>query len=187
MIEYLEKKEKNEECSPPKKPKSSLGFLEKKKPKPLETADEVHRYLKQFLKEDNGENSDISQKDCESFLILETFESMPVLLKQFAGCFKATSKQNMRNALYLGRMLKRAHDMFTVRVQNSTWKGFLEREVGISTSYACKLMKIAESFGQYQKFYNLGISIDDLYRRIKQINRFMVENSQFKAFWQAKQ
>ena len=92
----------------------------------------------------------------------------------------------MSNALYLGRMLKRAHTLFSVRVQKCTWKYFLEKEVGISTSYAFKLMKIAESFSQYQKFYKLTISIDDLYKRHKKIERFMVEDSEFKAFWQDK-
>ena len=183
MSEHFLKLLRGEDSVEPKRPKRKLNFL--KKDNIINRAEEekdLNLFLTRRLCE-NTETQDFTVTDYEQFHKLESFDKMKETLIKASECLKIHKRKTLSNSLYFGKWLEHAQIWFKSEKRTITWKDFLSLELNISYSQANKLIEIGYLFFHYPKFHRLGISIDELYLKRKQITKYFLESQTFKHYW----
>ena len=67
---------------------------------------------------------------------------------------------------------------------SSTWKEWLEKEIGIADSHARKLREIARMLSRFPGMRKVGISFNEIYYRRKHILNMLETDQTISTFWQ---
>ena len=94
----------------------------------------------------------------------------------------------LKVSLIFGMNLNKAFRAFEFHKGAGTidgnWDQFLKKNIHISAPYARKLREIARRFSVFKKFYNLGISFSEFYKRRDEIGNMLESDASVKSFWE---
>lgn len=171
----------------PKKPypdiKTLLTDHIKKKPNLLSGRD-LHEYLmdKQLA---------VAGATCPTVAevpFITNLESIVINLKSGYEILKKHNSVSLSNSLYFGEWLDVAFDLHAAEKEagkvSSTWKYWLEKNVGIQDSYARKLREMSKLLTKYPRFGTLGIPFSEIYQRRKQIQGMVTSDRDIAQYWQ---
>jgi len=68
-------------------------------------------------------------------------------------------------------------------LRTDSWKEWLKTNVGIGDSCVRKLRTISDVFGKYPGFRKLGLSISEVYGRIRAIKSLLTTDAGAAAYW----
>jgi hypothetical protein len=101
---------------------------------------------------------------------------------------KNTNSRTLATSIDYGDWLNVAFELHTMEQNSgneiSSWENWLHENVGIGTSYGRKLRKISEVLGKFPGFRRLGLSITEVYEKIKQIKSLVLTNVKAAEYWQ---
>lgn len=173
----------------PSKPKKDLMPLlgrvskQKKKNEVLAGA-KLHSYLKKHLFEDNVDTP-------RSFLKLgdeeDSLETLKPELKTGYDALKTASKKLLWHFIEYGRLLNvsaKLHEREKIRgTMEQTWKVWLQKNVGISDSYARQLRELSSVLISYPKFCHVPLPFLEMYKRRKEIKAMLEASTDIASFW----
>ena len=186
MITYLSVRKTGAEKSKPKKPKSSLAFLESpEKAKTVMTVAELDDFLREKLIQDDETNVTLTEEDVNKFNKCKTVDDMIPFMKQSWKVVKFEKRKTQHHSLILGYQLGKARTVFKSKPKKQSWSSFIKEKCHIHDSYARRLILLSSSFYYFPKFHKLGISFEALLNKRHQIEKCMAENEDFRKFWQS--
>ena len=166
----------------PKKPRGSINSLveEPKSPNVL-SGIELHEYLVSRLLRD------VKIFCPELRQIFPDLESItPYLCAGYAE-LGVTNSASLTCHLKLGLYLRQGYELFKQRKYAihtiETWAQWLEKNVQISDTFGRQLREISSKFGDYKKFYSLGLSFNEVYKRRHEIENMLLLNREIQTFW----
>ena len=167
----------------PKPPKSKLKDVwgpNISKNKPL-FGEELHMYLIKHL----VNHAPINPQPWNP----TSLENVKITLQEGFHILKQRNAKLLKHYLQLGDCLIHAFDYFSVAKlrnevpQDTTWKQWLEKNIGMSDSYDRQLRNISKSFNQYMRFHYLGISIKEFIKLKEQIRLTFAAYPDYAYFW----
>lgn len=184
MITYLSIRKTGDEKSMPKKPKSSLAFLESsEKDKTIMTITELDTFLRGKLVQDD--ETDVSVDDVGEFNRCKSVHDMIPFVKKSWKVVKFNQRKTMHHSLILGYQLGKAKKVFQKsKTKKQSWTSFVKEKCLIHDSYARRMILLSNAFYHFPKFHKLGMSFDDLLNKRHKILTYMSENEEFRKFWQ---
>ena len=166
----------------PKKPKKRLeSLLEIMDEKNILSGRELHEYLcKHLVQDSNPCCPNLNQ----IFPDLESIE--PYLREGFKG-LACNSSSSLTCHLDYGLYLRQAYALFQKKTYSphtkETWKDYLQKNVGISATYAKQMRDVSELFSAYKKFNKLGLSFNEIHKKRKEIANMFHLNPDLDLFW----
>lgn len=171
----------------PKKPKVDIKLFlpNNKKKSKLLSGHDLHKYLvKNIVTSNKGIPLTVSEAGENLFTSLEN------MIDNLKIAYKFLQNQNcstLCTCLDFGEWLNIAFELHNIEKQagkiNSTWKEWLETNVGIQDSYARKLREITKILGNYPRFRKLGLSFSEIYNRRKQIQGMLITYCTVSEYW----
>jgi len=182
MIRYINGKEKGQDADLPKKPKSSIAFLEVEKTKAA-TKEDLHLFLLKYYVADEIEEV-LTEDHMSNFQKLTSLDDMKTYLKRGYLLLKKRNVRTLDTSLKVGVFLQKTKQLFERKKgKKESWKNFLDENINISCSYANKLIHLSLFFYSLPKFHKLAICVNTLYSKSKSIVQRMEDDEEFGTFW----
>jgi hypothetical protein len=163
----------------PKKPREGLqSLLGKPKAIPLMGVN-LHEYLLKHI----GDSNVVNVRPWEP-------TSLENVKNTLIDGFKILEQHNAKllsHYLHYGQILNDAFNYFSISKLrghfSGNWKDWLEKNIGISNSYAKQLRSLAENFGQHLRLHSLGISLNEFLKRKEDIRLMFFEFPELDTYW----
>jgi hypothetical protein len=167
----------------PKKPKGTLIPPKSLKGSVKLTADDLHKYLANNIVYSYGR---LSCPTVEASDILSLDQILGHLKLGYA-LLKQQNAKTLAESIEYGKWLDIALELHYLDKLagkiSLTWEEWLEKNVGISKSYACKLREIAKLLKDYPLFRRLGLSFSEVYGRRKEIKSMLAVHKNIADYW----
>lgn len=182
MVEYINKREKGEPCAKPIKPKQSLAFLEDKEAGKTElTCLELHTELLKYFSKDSEPDVTLDFSEIAKCL---TVKEMTKYLACCVGMINQHKMKGMAMFIEFGEYLTMTKTLYDREKPAYSWKDFLKNTIKYDPGNASKCMSVFRYFGRFPKFRKLSIPLNDLHKKRDLIQKYMMEDMEFREFWQ---
>ena len=169
----------------PKPPKEKLQPLLDKnwgKSKPVLTGKDLHKFLEQNLVHVAGQK--FTTPCVKSNDSLEDAKSKLASLSEMT---KRRNAQCLKSYMLFGKSFQEAYNTFELDKLrgniSGTWKEWVQQNLPIGYTQAKKYQNLAEKFGMYQRFNNLGLSLREFEKHEKAIVLMFHEFPDLKNYW----